>query len=67
MADGIPLRALSMAAVIGTILNAINQGDVILHGQHINWLKIALTYLTPYIVSTHGAVMARLRLPAGGG
>jgi hypothetical protein len=59
--DGIPARALMMAAIIGTILNTINQGDVIVHGEHVNWLKLCLTYLTPYIVSTHGAVMVRLR------
>jgi hypothetical protein len=60
MSDGVPARALMMAAVIGTILNTINQGDVIVHGEPVNWLKLALTYLTPYVVSTHGAVMARL-------
>lgn len=62
MSDGVPARALMMAAIIGTILNTINQGDVILHGEHVNWLKLALTYLTPYVVSTHGAVMAKLRM-----
>ena len=59
--DGIPARALITAAIVGTILNTINQGDVIVQGEHVNWLKFALTYLTPYVVSTHGAVMVRLR------
>jgi len=60
VADGVPARALMMALVIGTILNLINQGDALLHGTSLNWLKIALTYITPYLVSTHGAVAARL-------
>ncbi len=61
VSDGVPARALMMAAIIGTVLNTINQGDVILHAGHVNWLKLTLTYLTPYIVSTHGAVMVKLR------
>jgi hypothetical protein len=60
VSNGVPARAMMMAAIVGTILCAINQGDVILHGGRVNWLKLVLTYLTPYIVSTHGAVMARL-------
>ena len=60
VSDGVPARALVMALVIGTILNLINQGDALLHGTSLNWLKIALTYITPYLVSTHGAMAARL-------
>jgi hypothetical protein len=66
MSDGVPAQALMMAVIIGTILNTINQGDVILHGGHVNWLKLVLTYLTPYLVSTHGAVMVRMRQVARG-
>ena len=60
MSDGVPARALMMALLIGTILNIINQGDALVHGGPLNWTKIMLTYLTPYLVSTHGAVAARL-------
>jgi hypothetical protein len=60
LSGGVPRRALIMALVIGTILNLINQGDALLTGAAIHWGKLALTYLTPYIVSTHGAVAARL-------
>jgi len=60
MSDGVPLRALYMALLIGTILNLINQGDALVHGAPLHWTKLFLTYLTPYIVSTHGAVAARL-------
>jgi hypothetical protein len=60
MSDGVPMRALLVALLIGTILNVINQGDVFIYGAPVNWIKLSLTYLTPYLVSTHGAVAARL-------
>lgn len=56
----IVLRSLKVSAIIGTILVAINQGDMILTGQldaTAAW-KIPLTYLVPYCVSTYGSVSA---------
>jgi hypothetical protein len=61
-ADGVPLRSFWVAVVIGSILNLINQGDAIVGGGTVNWLKIGLTYLVPYLVSTYGAVSMRLEL-----
>jgi hypothetical protein len=46
--------------VVGTILNLINQGDAIFAGASLNWIKVALTYLVPYAVSTYGAVSYRM-------
>jgi hypothetical protein len=60
LSDGVPRRSLWVAAVVGTILNLINQGDAMLAGGPINWAKIALTYAVPYLVSTYGAVSYRL-------
>lgn len=57
--DGVPLRALWVALIVGTILNAINQGDAMLAHAQLNLAKVALTYVVPFIVSTHGAVSAR--------
>jgi len=59
-ADGVARRSLLVAAVVGTILNAINQGDALLGDGTINWVKIWLTYIVPYCVSTYGAVAYRL-------
>lgn len=56
----IVIRGLKVGAIVGTILVAINQGDVILAGQldaSAAW-KISLTYLVPYCVSTYGGVCA---------
>lgn len=61
--DGIPRRAFIVALTVGSILNLINQGDALIAGRALDWLKIALTYIVPYCVNTHGAVMARLGNP----
>ena len=63
LSDGIPLRSLYVALVVGTILNLINQGDALLGPGHISWIKIVLTYFVPYAVSTYGAVSYRLSRP----
>ncbi len=51
-------RALAVALVVGTILFAINQLDVVLGGALTPLVaaKIALTYLVPYSVSTYSAL-----------
>ena len=51
-------RALKAALVVGTALTLINQGDRLIAGMAPNWIKMVLTYLIPYCVSTHGAVAA---------
>jgi hypothetical protein len=60
ISDGVPRRSLSVALVVGTILNAINQGDALLAGQRLDYAKLVLTYAVPYFVSTYGAVSFRL-------
>jgi hypothetical protein len=65
-ADGIPGRSLRVALIVGTILNLVNQGDVFLHGGHVNLFKVALTYTVPYIVATYGAVSFRLHTRTSG-
>lgn len=56
LSGGIPKRSAIVAAVVGTILNLINQGDVILNGGTCDVLKAALTYCVPYCVATYAAV-----------
>ena len=53
--------SLTVAAVVGTVLNLINQGDALLTGAEIDWLKIVLTYCVPFLVASYGAYSA-LRL-----
>ena len=54
----IAARAFRVALVIGTVLTLINQGDHLIAGMAPDWIKMILTYMVPYCVSTHGAVSA---------
>ncbi len=58
---GVPRRSLWVAVIVGSLLNLINQGDRIFSGQALDLVKLALTYLVPYFVSTYGAVSFRLQ------
>lgn len=51
-------NSLVVALVVGTVLNAINQGDVLLSGSQLDWFKLALTYCVPFCVATYGAYNA---------
>ncbi len=55
-------RALRVALVVGTALTLINQPDQpgrpADRGSGAGMVKMALTYLIPYCVPTHGAVTA---------
>jgi len=51
-------RSLIIMAVVGTVLNSINQGDALLSGRPVDWWKIALTYCVPFCVATYGAFCA---------
>ncbi|PWU24175.1 MAG: phosphoenolpyruvate protein kinase [Candidatus Rokuibacteriota bacterium] len=47
-----------IAVIVGTVLTAINQGDVLLSGHWspaLAW-KLPLTYAVPFIVATLGAL-----------
>ncbi len=57
--DGTPKKALLTALVVGTILTAINHGDVILENDWPPLLKVFLTYIVPYCVTTWGAMTGK--------
>jgi hypothetical protein len=48
-------RALKVAAVVGSVLVFINQGDLIVQGKLPPLWKLLLTYCVPYSVSTYSA------------
>ena len=51
-------RSALIAVVVGTILTAINQGDLLLAGHWspaLAW-KLPLTYAVPFVVATLGAL-----------
>ena len=53
-------RGLKFAVVVGIILIAINHGDLILRRelQPINYIKMGLTVIVPYMVSVFSSVGA---------
>ncbi len=61
---GIPRRSLIVAIVVGSILNLVNQGDVLWGDASLDSLKLGLTYIVPYCVAAYGAVTARLHFLA---
>jgi hypothetical protein len=53
-------RSSVIAVVVGTVLTAVNQGDVLLAGHWspaLAW-KLPMTYAVPFIVATLGALGA---------
>ena len=57
--DGTPKKAIVTALVVGTILTAINHGDVILSGLVPAAWKVVLTYCVPFCVTTWGAITGK--------
>lgn len=51
-------RSLAVALVIGTLLNAINQGPEIFTGHWPVWWKLILTYFVPFAVASYGSYAA---------
>ena len=51
-------RSLTVAVVIGTVLNAINQGPEIFSGHWPIWWKLVLTYFVPFAVASYGSYAA---------
>ena len=51
-------RSLKIAVIVGSVLVAINQGDVVLSGEvpTVMLWKAPLTYATPFVVSLWGAM-----------
>jgi hypothetical protein len=56
-------RTVAIAIVVGTVLFAINQLDVVVNGDATTlvWLKSAVTYLVPFCVSNAGVLVASRR------
>lgn len=61
-------RALGFAVVVGSVLIAINHGDALLAGDvgAGRAVKMGLTVLVPYVVSTLSSVGAMLEAERGG-
>ena len=57
--DGTPKKAFLTACVVGSILTAINHGDLILIGDFPPFWKVILTYFVPFCVTTWGSFLGK--------
>lgn len=57
------VRTVRVTVIVGTLLFAINQLDVVLRGQAtaLTWCKVTLTYLVPFCVANYGVYVASRR------
>lgn len=53
--------SLTISLIVGSILNLINQGHLLMTPEKIDVLKLLLTYCVPYGVSTFSAAMSNLK------
>lgn len=61
---GVTVRtAWKVAAVVGTVLSAVNQGAVIAGGDAsgATWVRVGVNYVVPFLVSSFGFLSARRR------
>ena len=58
-------RSLIIMVIVGSVLNVINQGDMMFAGGAVNWWKVVLTYCVPFCVATYGAFCAFRTLERG--
>lgn len=58
-------KTIGVAVVVGTVLFAVNQLDVVLRGDATAslWIKAATTYVVPYAVSNYGVLVGSRRTP----
>lgn len=57
VARGVTFRTcIRVAVVVGTILTLVNQGSVVIgdNATVVTWLRVAVNYLVPFIVSSIG-------------
>ena len=47
--------AAQVSLVVGTVLNALNQGPELLHHGQVSWPRVAMNYVVPWCVSAFSA------------
>lgn len=62
LARHVMTTAFKVSLFVGTCLNAINQGSAFWYGSGVEWSKVLLNYVVPYLVATYSAARARMAL-----
>jgi hypothetical protein len=52
--------ALSVSAVVGTLLNLINQWDALVANAATSWFHLVMNYAVPYCVASYSAAKNEL-------
>ena len=67
VSKSIVLRAMKVSLIVGSALNLINQGDLLmsLDIQELHLVKFFLTYLIPYSVTTYTATAMKIEFQIG--
>jgi len=60
-------RAIKVSLLVGTALNLINQGDniLLLNMENLSIIKLILTYIVPYTVTTYTATVMNIEFKIG--
>lgn len=61
MSRPLMVTSLKVSLVVGTVLNAINQGGVIFEEGDISWGLFAMNYIVPYCVAIYSAAQNEMR------
>ena len=61
------VKSFKIAIIVGTLLNIINQSEVIfaLDYLHIDYIKSLLTYAVPFLVSSYTALSIKMKFKIG--
>jgi len=67
VSKSIVIKAIKVSLIVGTTLNFINQGDLIvaLAFEQLSLAKLLLTYLVPYSVTTYTATSMKIEFQIG--
>ncbi|MDF1875143.1 nitrate/nitrite transporter NrtS [Sulfurimonas sp. SAG-AH-194-I05] len=67
ISSSIVQRAIKVSLIVGSTLNLINQGDalLLLDIQNLSYLKLGLTYIVPYSVTTYTATTMKAEFQIG--
>lgn len=52
-------RAVLIAVVVGPILTVINQYDAVTGHARIDWMKVSLTFVVPFVVSVSSSWLTK--------
>lgn len=65
LSPAIARGALQVSAVVGTLLNLINQGEALWSDAAVSWPHVLMNYVVPYCVASYSAARNEARRGTG--